>query len=173
MEERRHLWRGVHDQEMLRRAMDSSLILEKVDDYQYKAVVIVRNKGAGHHLPTYMVPKISLVLFLTSDSEPSREIGRDVIGWRTDVFMNEEEFDTRIPAGGLHRFEKLFWIPRGGRNWNVRLDVIVDPAEHYIRTFRYSQENVDLPQSSREALERAIAEAEAKRYTATSISAEP
>jgi hypothetical protein len=173
MEERRHLWRGVHDPDMFRRAAETSLTMERVDDSQYRVIVVVRNIGAGHHLPTYMVAKINLVLFLSIGSEPPREIGRDVIGWRTDVFMNDEEFDTRIPAGASHRFVKVFRIPPGGRDWKVRLDVNVDPAEHYIRTFRYSLGNVDLSQSSQEILRRAIAEAEAKRYTAMSLSAKP
>ncbi|MBV2184273.1 MAG: cytochrome c family protein [Rhizobium sp.] len=173
MPERRHLWRGIHDPEMVRKAIEVNLQLIRVERDQYKAEVLVRNVGAGHHFPTYLVPKVNLILRLDRNGKGGREVGRDVIGWRADVNMAGEEFDTRIPAGGSHRYVQTFEAPENAKEWQIVLSVEVDPAEHYLRMFQFSLANVKLSDASKRQLERAMQASIDARFVALTVSAKP
>lgn len=169
---RKHLWRGIHDPEMVRKALAVELKLIRLDGGKYRAEVVARNQGAGHHLPTYMVAKIDLVLSLRKPGVPDVELARDVIGWKADVDIKQEEFDTRIPAGESRRYAHEFKAPlRPG--WNVELRVDVAPREHYERMFSYSMANVAMSGESRRLLKTAIEEAAAARFTALRVLAAP
>lgn len=171
MPEGRHLWRGVHDPDMMRKALAVELRLTPVGPGEYRVAAIAHNQGAGHHLPTYMVPKIDLVLHLHSADGTAREIGRDVIGWQADMEMTREEFDTRLPAGASRRFERIFKAPAG--DWHVELHVEVAPREHYERMFRHHLNTLSMPATTSATLKTAIAEAVSTRYTAMRIEVRP
>lgn len=173
MPERRHLWRGIHDAEMVRQGLGAEIRLTSLQQGRYLATVTVRNKGAGHHLPTYLVPKITLVLRLKASGRTDVEIARDVIGWKADLNMQSEEFDTRLMAGETRNYHHELKQPSGKDGWHVELSVEVDPAEHYIRMFRYSLANVSLTAADRLLLRDSIAEAEAARFTAMKVTAMP
>lgn len=171
MPERKHLWRGIHDPDMLRKGLGVDLKLTRLTSGEYRADVVARNQGAGHHLPTYMVPKIDLVLTL-HQGDDTRELARDVIGWKADANITREEFDTRLPAGASRSYSHVFEAPpRPG--WHVELRVEVAPREHYERMFRHSLINLSLSRTSADQLKAAISEAEATRYTAQRLSARP
>lgn len=173
MPERRHLWRGIHDPEMVRKAIAVDLKLTPLGSGDYRADVVVRNRGAGHHFPTYLVPKVYLILRLERDGVIDREIGRDVIGWQADINMTTEKFDTRIPSGGSRQYAQTFRAPAAPSAWRVALTVEVDPAEHYLRMFRFSLANVRLSDAAKTKLERAIWDAEQARFVAMSVAATP
>ena len=101
MPERKHLWRGIHDPEMTRRAINVALGLVDLGKGRYEALARVSNIGAGHHFPTYMVPKVELIFFRIDSSGVVRELGRQVIGWTVDTLITSEISDTRIPAGAI------------------------------------------------------------------------
>jgi hypothetical protein len=60
MPDRRHLWRGIHDVEMVKQAMVT--MTPQASPYtpgdRLQAEITVTNVGAGHYLPTYVTPKI-------------------------------------------------------------------------------------------------------------------
>lgn len=172
MPDRKHLWRGIHDPEMVRKALAVELKLTKLDTGNYRAEVVARNQGAGHHLPTYMVAKIDLVLSLRKPGVPAIELARDIIGWKADINIRQEEFDTRIPAGESRRYVHEFNAPSSS-GWDVELRVDVAPREHYERMFSYSLGNVSMSVDSARLLKIAIEEAAATRYTALHILARP
>ncbi|MDO9226064.1 MAG: hypothetical protein Q8M09_17590 [Pseudomonadota bacterium] len=172
MPERKHLWRGIHDPDMLRRGLAVDLKLTRLEAGAYRAEVEARNQGAGHHLPTYMVPKIDLVLTLHQAGAAPVELARDVIGWKADVTMQREEFDTRLAAGSARHYAHAFVAP-GKPGWHVELSVEVAPREHYERMFQYSLVNVSMSRASSNLLKTAIAEAAATRYTALRLTAKP
>ena len=172
MPERKHLWRGIHDPDMLRRGLAVDLKLTPLEAGAYRAEVTARNQGAGHHLPTYMVPKIDLVLTLHRPGATPVELARDVIGWKADVTMQQEEFDTRLAAGAARRHAHVFVAP-GKPGWHVELRVDVAPREHYERMFQYSLVNVSMSRAASDLLKTAIAEAAATRYTALRLTAKP
>lgn len=169
---RKHLWRGIHDPDMLRKGLAVELRLVPLGGGEYRVEVVARNQGAGHHLPTYMVPKIDLVLTLLPAGGRPVELARDVIGWKADVAIAEEVFDTRLPAGASRRFSHVFRAPdRAG--WQAELRVDVAPREHYERMFRHSLANLAMSADSRRQLVAAIDEAAATRYTAQRLLARP
>lgn len=172
MPERKHLWRGIHDPDMLRRGLAVDLKLTRLESGAYRAEVEARNQGAGHHLPTYMVPKIDLVLTLHQAGAAPVELARDVIGWKADVTMREEEFDTRLAAGSSRHYAHAFVAP-GKPGWHVELSVEVAPREHYERMFRHSLINVSMSRAASDLLKTAITEAAATRYTAMRLTARP
>lgn len=173
MPDRRHLWRGIHDPEMVRKALAVELKLKTLPNGLVQADVTARNQGAGHHLPTYMVPKIYLVLVLSRPGLPDFELARDVIGWQADLDMAKEEFDTRIPAGESRHYRHAFPPPTDGSEWQVEVRVDVAPREHYERMFRHSRTIAKLSSESSRLLDEAIAEAVATRFTALRVTAKP
>jgi hypothetical protein len=168
----KHLWRGIHDADMLRRGLALELRLRRLAGGAYRAEIIARNRGAGHHLPTYMVPKIDLVLSLRQADGGAVELARDVIGWRADVAMQREAFDTRLAAGASRAYAHEFKAPRGSA-WHVELRAEVAPREHYERMFRHSLDTLRLSPGATARLKEAIAEAAATRYTAMRLRATP
>lgn len=170
MPDRQHLWRGIHDPEMTRRAIDVSLKLHALGEGRYEARANVRNSGAGHHFPTYMVPKVELAFYRHDDDGSIQELGRHVIGWNVDTQITRELSDTRIAAGEARDFRQPFTATGG--NWRVELVMRVLPAEHYERINRDSLNRADqLPADALPLLRRALAEAEAARYELLRIEA--
>jgi hypothetical protein len=172
MPDRRHLWRGIHDPDMTRRAVDVSLKLKSLGEGRYEALANVRNAGAGHHFPTYMVPKVELAFYRRNPDGSSHELGRQVIGWQVDTQITREIADTRIAAGEARDFRQVFTA--AGEDWRVELVMHVLPAEHYERIYRDSLSRADqLPASAVPLLRRALEEAVATRYELLRIEAGP
>ncbi|MFO1218345.1 MAG: hypothetical protein U1E89_08255 [Burkholderiaceae bacterium] len=164
MPDRRHLWRGIHDAEMTRRAIDVQLTVEAVAPGRFEARATVRNIGAGHHFPTYMVPKVELQFVRVERDGRTTELGRQVIGWSVDTAITREIEDTRIPAGQSRRFVQRFDAPAAA-GWSVELRISVHPGEHYERTFRDSLARAQrLPAAARPLLEEALRRVQATRY---------
>ncbi len=164
MPDRRHLWRGIHDPEMTRQAIDVQLAVTAAVAGRFEARAEVRNIGAGHHFPTYMVPKVELQFLRVEDSGVELEVGRHVIGWSVDTGITREIEDTRIPAGSSRTFVQAFEAPGPGR-WSLELRLIVRPAEHYERTFAASLARADrLPAAAVPLLESALQQAKAQEY---------
>jgi len=164
MPDRKHLWRGIHDPEMTRRAVEVTLELNDQGDGSYEALARVRNSGAGHHFPTYMVPKVEL-LFYQHDADGSvQELGRHVIGWQVDTQITREIADTRIPAGETREFRQPYISP-GAAGWRVELVMRVLPGEHYERIYRDSLSRAgQLPAAAVPLLRQALEEVESARY---------
>ncbi len=163
MPDRKHLWRGIHDPEMTRRAVEATLKLRALGDGHYEVLAKVRNSGAGHHFPTYMVPKVELAFYRVDADGARFELGRQFIGWNVDTAITRELSDTRIPAGETRDFSQRFSAAEG--NWRVELVMRVLPAEHYERIYRDSLSRADqLPAAVVPLLQRAFDEAVATRY---------
>jgi hypothetical protein len=173
MPDRKHLWRGIHDPEMTRRAVAVTLGLAALGDGRYQALARVRNIGAGHHFPTYMVPKVELILYLIDAGGARRELGQQVIGWTVDTGITREISDTRIPAGASMDFRQAFAAPRG-TEWRVELVVRVKPGEHYERIYRDSLARADrLPHAVLPQLRLALDEVVAAEYELLRVEAKP
>ncbi len=171
MPDRKHLWRGIHDPEMTRQAIEVDLRVAVADKGNYVARAHVRNVGAGHDFPTYMVPKVDLIFYLHENGSKVRELGRQVIGWTVDTQITREIADTRIPVGKSSEFVQLF-IPPLGKKWHVELVVRVRPAEHYERVFQNSLGYADqLPPAALPQLRQALREAKASAYELMRVTA--
>ena len=122
MPDRRHLWRGIHDPDMVR----SGLSVRHSVDAQGGRFEIT-NTGVGHAFPTYVTPKVIMhAVALDSAGSPQlfteriRVIGRDV------RYVNDEwkEFsDTRLMPSETASLEFLW---NGYDRVRVWLEVLPD-----------------------------------------------
>ncbi len=173
MPDRKHLWRGIHDPDMTRRAIDVSLDLADLGAGRFEARATVRNVGAGHHFPTYMVPKVELIFLLHEADGRSRELGRQIIGWTVDTGITREIADTRIPAGASRAFAQRIDAPGKG-GWRLELAMRVRPGEHYERIYRDGLARAEsLPPAVLPQLRQALEEVRAAEYELLRMEARP
>jgi cytochrome c554/c'-like protein len=139
MPDRRHLWRGIHDAEMVRSGVTITLTTDRRQyrpDDDVQARLTIANTGVGHHFPTYVTPRVVVRIALVDmhgrelrGSSEERYIGREV-----SLDLSREHSDTRVPAGG--RFT-LDYRRRLDRTTGVRLRAVVrvEPDHFYTGFF--------------------------------------
>jgi len=164
MPERRHLWKGIHDPQMTRSAFSVRLDVEPGEKGVFRARAEVVNSGAGHHLPTYLVPEILLTLEHVGATGEVVELARHLLAWRANLDLTEEQFDQRLAAGeGLTLRGESGRLGEGG---TLRLRVRVAPRQQYVRTFEDYLRNHGrkLDRTTLALLRQAIAEARSSEY---------
>lgn len=131
-----HAVPGVHDAEMVRRAVRLEVDPPAVDE-GVRLEARVRNVGAGHHFPTTATPRAVLRIRQLGPDGPlpgtaeSWAIGRTV---RHDGERWIEEADTRIPAGEARarRYDR----PRHPAARRVEVSLHMFPDWLYTRFYR-------------------------------------
>jgi hypothetical protein len=167
MPDRRHLWRGIHDPEMVKQGVDIEVALAVGSHGQgdrLDATVKITNSGAGHHFPTYVTPKVMVRAYLMdsagrTDTETLQEaaIGREV---RLD--MSSELYDTRIPAGESISVEYSQIAPDDGMQ--LKVEVTVHPDHFYTRFYESVLQDGGA-EAGRPLLEKALEESRASVFT--------
>jgi len=66
MPDRRHLWRGVHDEQMLKSGVTVTAMAPEQSDSGIVARLEIRNTGTGHRFPTYVTPKVIADIYQAS-----------------------------------------------------------------------------------------------------------
>lgn len=138
MPERRHVWRGIHDPEMVKRGVTFELRTSKprydIGD-KLEAILSITNIGVGHYFPTYITPKVTLQLELVDASgRLIKGSGRkESIGREAALDLSREVYDTRIPPKGTHEFHYSRTIAR--RGLTLRALVTVYPDDFYRRFY--------------------------------------
>jgi Cytochrome c554 and c-prime len=166
MPDRQHLWRGIHDKDMVRQAITISLSVERQGNNKARAQAMIANTGAGHNFPTYLVPKVYATLhLLQQDGSEHTEIASKTIGWMADVELSKEVYDTRIPAGERLTFGADFRVPPGP-GWQVELRMDVIPDEQYERFYKYNlrTQASKLDDKTVALIRQALVETEARHY---------
>lgn len=143
MPARRHLWRGIHDKEMVKSAVSINV---ELPDQAYaagdriEAIITVTNSGTGHYFPTYLTPKVFVIGRLIGKNDRVLEASRQeyVIG-RESFDLTSEAYDTRIPPGQQSRIEYNYAAPDQGLQ--LQIQVIVDPDHWYRRFYRNYLDN--------------------------------
>jgi Cytochrome c554 and c-prime len=168
MPDRRHLWRGIHDVEMVQQAM-AVTVTPNASAYrpgdQMQVVITVTNVGAGHYLPTYVTPKIVVHAHLLDaqgqvlpDSAQEAVIGREVT-----LDLSEELSDTRIPPKASRAFPYTTVLPAAAVTLRVR--VVVHPDHFYQRFFAATLQDRG-GGTGRAQLEEALRRTQASPFTA-------
>jgi len=167
MPDRRHLWRGITDRDMVRRAMSIELVGRDEAQSEMAIDLEIANVGAGHHFPAYMVPRIDVrLLLLDPEGNVAAEVLHHVIQWRTSVDLTRESFDTRLPAGEAVKLSANLERPEE-TGWTLALRVDVAPKEHYERMYQDMMRQADrMDAMTLNLLRIAIAEAGKSRYRA-------
>ena len=136
MPERRHLWRGIHDAEMVKSGVTISVSLAEKSHLPGElvgATITVTNSGVGHKFPTYITPKVFLRgKLLTDKGEPIESSQQEyVIGWES-YDLAVEVYDTRLSPG--EQIQISYQYPLPDEAARLHIEVTVDP-DHWYRRF--------------------------------------
>ena len=136
MPDRRHLWRGIHDADMVRGGLTITL-----DDAPPRvpggvaAKLVVENSGVGHRFPTYVTPLVLLRAELVdaaghalAGTRVERRIGREVT-----LDLEREVSDTRLAPG--ERAELVYARALEDGAVAARFSVVVYPDAFYTAFF--------------------------------------
>lgn len=107
MPERRHLWRGIHDPEMVRSGVHIDAGLPEVSGQNVAAALTIRNTGVGHYFPTYVTPHV-VAQGYQEDANGAMIAGtllEHVIARQVPLDLSREIADTRIPPDGEARLD--------------------------------------------------------------------
>ena len=98
MPDRRHLWRGIHDPEMVRDGVTINATEAKLEAGSVAATLIIKNTGTGHYFPTYVTPRVVVESYQENVRGATLEGTRReyIIGRQVDLDLNKELADTRI-----------------------------------------------------------------------------
>lgn len=158
MPDRRHLWRGIHDKEMVQQGVSIELRTARsrytVGD-EMEAVLIVANSGVGHYFPTYITPKVVLQMeIVDANGQPiAGSLKKDAVNREATLDLSEELHDTRIPPKGTHEFRYRQPIDRTGLR--LKASVTVYPDDFYRRFYEAKLEE-RLSRSERKLLTDAL-----------------
>jgi len=135
MPDRRHLWRGIHDEEMVRSGLTITVFQDLVIPGRVASRLVVENSGVGHHFPTYVTPLVILRAELVdaagrsiAGSRAEQRIGREV-----SLDLERELSDTRLAPG--QRAELSYARTLEGDAVAARFSVIVYPDAFYTAFF--------------------------------------
>ena len=167
MPERRHLWRGIHDSEMVKQGVSVRLSLAK-ERYrvgeQLHAEITLANTGVGHAFPTYVTPKV-VVRWEMVDADGKRvneSVQEERIGREVTLDLTQELFDTRIAPGKSRTIRYVRAIDRTGLT--LRASVVVVPDDFYIRFYEATLPKTKAKEA-RALLEQAIREGRARSFS--------
>jgi len=135
MPDRRHLWRGIHDPDMVRSGLTIILVEDQRAAGALGARLVVENSGVGHRFPTYVTPLVMLRAELidaagrtVSGSRVERRIGREVT-----LDLAREISDTRLAPGERAELSYARALDVGAVG--ARFSVLVYPDAFYTAFF--------------------------------------
>lgn len=167
MPDRRHIWRGIHDAEMVRSgvtiALNTSSPAYEVGG-KLEATLTITNSGVGHFFPTYVTPQVFLrIELIDSNGSPVPESAKEeVIGRGLSLDLEEELYDTRIPPKQTHSFRYSHVV--GAKGLRLRAVVTVHPDDFYRKFYEAKLEEELLPQE-RTLLTEALKHSQQSVYT--------
>lgn len=166
MPERRHLWRGIHDPEMVKQGVSVRLLLDKARyqvGEQVHAEIMLVNTGVGHDFPTYVTPKIVVrwELVDADGKQVNESVQEERIGREVTLDLTRELFDTRIAPGKSHTVRYARTIDRMGLM--LRASVVVVPDDFYIQFFEAMLPKARAKEA-RTLLEQALREGRARSF---------
>lgn len=98
MPERRHLWRGVHDEQMMRTSVTVTAAAPVLAGGTVAAGLAIRNTGTGHRFPTYVTPKVIAEIY-QAGADGKMLLGtlqQHVIARLVALDLSREIADTRL-----------------------------------------------------------------------------
>jgi hypothetical protein len=138
MPDRRHLWRGIHDPDMVRSGLT---IAAGAEAPRYRpgdtatVTLAVESTRVGHAFPTYVTPRVVLRAELLDAGGTvvpgSRE--EQVIAREIELDLSREFSDTRLWPG--QRAELRYRRRLDAEGQRVRVSVVVEPDAFYARFF--------------------------------------
>lgn len=107
MPDRQHLFRGIHDPEMVRKGVGFEIAAKEIRKDSIRVSFNITNSGVGHYFPTYTTPLIIVKGFIINGKGKMIKdtIKESYIGRKVSLDLEQEYFDTRIPPKGSFNFE--------------------------------------------------------------------
>jgi len=141
MPDRRHLWRGIHDPDMVRQGLRITAGVPVRRAGEVRATLLVQSVRVGHKFPTYVVPRVVLRgEQLDADGRAIDGTRRDyVIAREVTLDLEREDRDTRVAPGATARLD--YRAPQDPRARRMRLAIVVEPDAFYERFFAALLEN--------------------------------
>jgi cytochrome c554/c'-like protein len=136
MLDRRHLWRGIHDPDMVKQALRIEPAPSSVKDRTVVSSLTIKNIGAGHYFPTYVTPAV-LAEGFQEDAAGNMLPGtlrQHVIGRQVTLDLSKELSDTRIAPDAEAVFEYRAPLHRSAVALSFRIRV--DPDAFYRGLYR-------------------------------------
>jgi hypothetical protein len=135
---RRHLWRGIHDADMVRSGVE---ITVRADRARYRAgdsmraTLTIATPRVGHAFPTYVTPQVLVRAELVdAQGQPvTGSVEERVIARQVPLDLSHEISDTRIPPGGRFTLDYSRRLEAVGLKLRVTVTVLLD--EFYTRFF--------------------------------------
>jgi hypothetical protein len=138
MPDRRHLWRGIHDPDMVRGGIT---VTATTDAPRHApgdivgATLTVTSTGVGHAFPTYVTPRVILrgELVDADGRTVPGSLEEVVIAREVTLDLARQVFDTRLAPGesATLRYRR----GPGAPGLRLRLSVVVEPDAFYTRFF--------------------------------------
>jgi hypothetical protein len=138
MPDRRHLWRGIHDPDMVRSGLT---IAARAGAARYRpgdtisVTLTVESTRVGHAFPTYVTPRVVLSAELVDEAGQVIAGSRQekVIAREVTLDLEREIADTRLMPGKKAVLHYRRRVDHAGLR--ARLSVVVYPDEFYTRFF--------------------------------------
>lgn len=135
MPDRRHLWRGIHDAEMVKSGVEMLAGEATTVKGHVMAHLSVANTGVGHFFPTYVTPRV-VVRGFQQDAAGRKLAGTEqqfVIGRQVSPDLSQEIADTRIAPDATAAFH--YRRPRHGSAARLVWEVEVQPDAFYLELY--------------------------------------
>lgn len=165
MPDRSHTWRGIHDPDTVRGAVEVTLEAEALGADALRATLAVANRGVGHAFPSYVTPRVFAAVWQADAA------GREIEGTRREATIGREidfasrpareVFDTRVLPG--EAFHLGYVEARAEGAASLRGRVRVDPAHHYRGVYRRLLRRYESPEALAR-IEEALARADRAPY---------
>ena len=138
MPDRRHLWRGIHDPDMVRSGLTihaSASATRYRPGATISVTLTVESTRVGHAFPTYVTPRVVLSAELLDQAGQVIAGSRQekVIAREVTLDLAREIADTRLMPGAKAVLHYRRRVDRAGLR--ARLSVVVYPDEFYTRFF--------------------------------------
>ena len=160
MPQRRHLWRGIHDAEMVRSGLDIETALSTRVGGRVGATLVITNTGIGHAFPTYVTPRV--VVEIAQEGRNGKMIAatteRHLIVRDVSLDLTRERSDTRLMPDERRVYP--YDRPLDPRALSLVFRVTVYPDAFYAEFYRATLRDPALIKGRgmiREALKRATA----------------
>ena len=148
MPDRAHLFRGIHDPDMVRSAVDVALV--PYDDPavgEPLAALVLRNRDVGHAFPTYLTPRVFLSIEQVDAGQAVIEGTRieEFVGRDVDLGARIERADTRVLPGESVKLDYAISPATNAAELVAR--VVVDPDFHYRSLYRFLLQSLRDPKA--------------------------
>lgn len=163
MPDRRHLWRGIHDAQMVRSGVSIRVVPPHVEHDTVYAALNLSNTGTGHNFPTYVTPKVVVEIMQEDGSgRPIEGTRREyVIARQVLLDLSREIADTRLAPGAETALD--YALPLQPNASELLYRVTVEPDAFYTDFYRAL---IDVGAGRGEPIIRqALADSIASRYT--------